>query len=427
MQIVKVPQLAWFGPREFEFPLPEDWQVKMCYMDGYNSPELRPEEIRQALREPIGTRPLSEIAKGKKEVVIVFDDLARVTRAARIVPVVLEELAAAGIPEDNIRFICGLGLHGVMYRSDLAKKLGEEVVSRFQVFNHNAFGNCAYVGTTTTFKTRVHINEEYLKCDLRILIGACVPHPLAGFGGGSKLILPGIASSETISWHHRAGGLTPDTITGSNKPVKGMGLIEDNPFKKDIDEAAELAGIDFLINSVVNLWGESIAVYCGEWKLSYAAALERAKKHYATPMVWDQDIVISNSYAKASESLISMQVAMPMLSSKGGDIVVIANAPEGQVPHYLISPFGKTTYASQYVPCQIPAHIHKVIAFTEYPHRGSSWFGQNQKITYLSQWDRVVQYLRETHGAGTRVAVIPDATNQFFLQPGISTSGTRPA
>jgi lactate racemase len=383
-------------------------------MTGYNRPDLKPEEIRMAFQSPIGTKPLRDMAKGKKQVVIVFDDLTRVTRTAKIVPHILAELQAGGITEDNIRFICALGLHGVMNRSDFVKKLGEDIVARFPVFNHNAFGNCTYVGTTKTQKTKVFINEEYLKCDLKIAIGSCVPHPVAGFGGGSKLIMPGVASYESVSWHHKMGGAQIDSLNPEVKPTQGMSIIEGNLFRQDIDEATELAGVDFLINTVVNLWGEPAAIYAGDFKQSFLAAAKDGKDNYRTQKVSGKDIVISNSYAKASESMISLAAAIPIVRPEGGDIVVIANAPEGQVVHYLVSKFGKDTYACQYSQCAIPPKVNSVIAFTEYPHIGSSWFQEQEKITHMFRWQDVIDSLKRKHGDGTKVAVIPDATIQSF-------------
>jgi nickel-dependent lactate racemase len=414
MSIIKLPQLAWFNSRDLELSFPDDWQIKMFYMVGYNRPELPPEAIVKALKNPIGTKTLKELAGGKKEVAIVFDDLTRVTRASKIVPYVLSELSEAGINDNNIRFICGLGAHGVMDRSDFAKKLGEEIVSRFKVFNHNPFGNCVYAGTTKTFKTKVYINEEYMKCDLKIVIGSCVPHSSAGFGGGGKLILPGIASMETIIANHGSGGAITDPIESNKKPAQGMGLIENNRLRKDIDEGAELAGIDFLINTLVNLWGESVAIYAGECKQVHAAAVREAKTHYRTSKIDNMDIVISNNYAKSSESAIGLSVAVPMVSSQGGDIVVITNAPEGQVNHYLAGLFGKNTYAIQHKEFKVPSYINRVIIYNEYPYPGSNCYEENPKISYSNHWDEIIRSLRKDHGPGTRVAVIPDATNQYF-------------
>lgn len=414
MNIVKLPELAWYEPRNLELPFPDEWHLETYYIAGYDRPELQPSGIEAAIANPLGAQPLHDLANGKKEVVIVFDDTSRVTRVAKIVPYVLKELDKAGITDKHIRFICGLGLHSAIPRPDFVKKLGEEVVTRFRCFNHNPFGNCTYIGTTSTFKTRVCINEEYLKCDLKIIISSCVPHPSAGFGGGSKMILPGLASYESTSWNHRASGaITMVPLEAGAKPVQGMGIVEGNPFKKDVDEAAEMAGIDFLINTINNLWGEPVSVYAGDWKQVQAASVKEAKTHYRVPRIVDKDIVICNNYAKASEATVGLVSTLPMVSSNGGDIVAITNAPEGQVTHYLAGPFGRTTFAEQHSDMKIPPNIGQIIYFSEYPHPGSSWFEENEKIVYMNNWDEVLTVLQNRHGPGTRVAIIADATNQY--------------
>jgi lactate racemase len=414
LQTVKVPQLAWDGPRDLDLELPDGWQVQMCYMAGYNRLELKPEDILAVLKNPEAVLPLCELAKGKRRVAIVFDDMTRATRVSKIIRPVLAELAAAGISDDNISLICGLGTHGVVYRQDLVKKLGEDIVSHYRVFNHNAFGNCLYVGTTSTFQTKVYINEEYLKADLKIAIGACVPHGAAGFGGGGKIIMPGIASFETVNWHHKKGHAQLEPATSASNPFQGMGITEGNLFKQDLEEAADLAGIDFFINVLLNLWGETVSIYAGDWKKSFAGAQREAFSHYRTPKCLDNEVVIANSYAKASESMISLPAGIPLISQKGGDLVVIANAPEGQVTHYLAGVFGKNTYACQYGLCAIPDYVKHVIIYSEYPHPGSSWFEKNEKTLYMERWSDVLALLQKNHGPGTRTGVIPDATNQYF-------------
>lgn len=109
-------------------------------MREYSKEAASDDEVRRALREPIGTAPLRRIARARKEAVMVVDDLTRVTRAAQIIPSVLEELKVAGLNEDHIRFVMGSGSHAPWYRHDFAKKIGEENVERYPVYNHNPFG-----------------------------------------------------------------------------------------------------------------------------------------------------------------------------------------------------------------------------------------------------------------------------------------------
>lgn len=117
-----VPTLAWFGQRDLELEFPENWDVKFLPMSGYSKRATSSNEVKRALREPIGTKPLRRIARARKEAVVVVDDMTRVTRAVQIIPSVLEELKAAGITEDHIRFVMGGGLHVPWYRHDFAKK-----------------------------------------------------------------------------------------------------------------------------------------------------------------------------------------------------------------------------------------------------------------------------------------------------------------
>ncbi len=98
--IVKLPQYLWYDPREVEFPLPDSWQVTVHNIAGNNKPVMKADEIRAAITSPVGMPPLKELARGKKEVVILFDDLTRSTRVHEIVPFILEELAEAGITDD---------------------------------------------------------------------------------------------------------------------------------------------------------------------------------------------------------------------------------------------------------------------------------------------------------------------------------------
>jgi len=121
--IVTVPQLAWWGDIEAELSFPKNWEVTVCQMHGHEAPKLSQEEFRKAFNNPINCKPIRELAKGKKNVVILFDDLSRPTKAAEIVPFILEELAMAGIDEDKIQFICALGTHGPLTAYDFAKEL----------------------------------------------------------------------------------------------------------------------------------------------------------------------------------------------------------------------------------------------------------------------------------------------------------------
>lgn len=410
--ILRIPQLAWHGTEELQLPLPDDWQVEMGYMAGYNRPALSPEQIGETVTgKLIGTPPIRELAKGKKEVVIIFDDMTRVTRVAEIVPFVLEELGAAGIPDSNIRFIAALGCHGALNRLDFVKKLGEETLARFPVFNHNPYANCTYVGTTKTYGTRVCVNDEVMKCDLKIAIGSVVPHPSTGFGGGGKIILPGVTSFETIEYNHK---MFRQAQLAKGPQYTGHGVYDGNLGRLDIEEAADLASLDVLINCIVNMWGETVAIYAGALRPAYEEAVKEAKPHYLTPKLAGKDIAIANAFAKANEAWIGQAITYPSLKPEGGDVVVIANHPEGQVTHYLLGPFGETIWGPLRRERKIPSQVDRLIVYTEYPDLSSRcWFGGKDRALFLHRWEDVLKVLREKNGAGATVAVYPNAEIQY--------------
>ena len=192
-----------------------------------------------------------------------------------------------------------------------------------------------------------------------------------------------------------------------------MGKIDNNDFREDCDQAADLAKIDFGIAAIVNEWGDSVSIYAGTLRASHVRAVEEAKTHYRTPKVTGMDVVIANTYAKVNEAKIGMDAAIPAVNASGGDIVLITNAPEGQITHYLGGPCGKTTWAKKPSRQELPKNIGSVIVYSEFPHPGSSWFDEDTRILYMNKWEDVIKLLEKSHGPGTKVAVFPDATNQF--------------
>jgi len=391
--LIKLPQFPWEEPRELELTFPDNWDVETFNIAGYNHPALNDQQIKASITNLIGSPPLREIARGKKEVVIIFDDMSRVTRVAKIIPFVLEELAEAGIPDKSIRFIAALGGHGTLGREDFANKLGEATLSRFPVYNHNAFDYCTYVGTTS-YGTPVSINSEVMQCDLKITIGSVVPHGLAVYSGGGKKIVPGVASVDTIVANH--------TLPRTRD-------YDTDILRLDMEEAAQLVGLDIIIECIVNMWGDTVAIFAGAEVPAYAACIQEARTHYMTTMAEDKDIVIGNVYAKAVEATTGFQV-VASVNKKGGDMVLIANTPRGQVPHYSMGWWGRNIGGKLKRKTVLPPHVNRLIIFTEYPNKADlEWYEESPHIMQISKWDDVLQILQDAHGDRATVAVYPNA------------------
>jgi nickel-dependent lactate racemase len=380
-------------------------------MKGGGREKLSSKEMEEAFLHPIGTSPIAEQAKGKKEVVIIFDDIARPTPVYEIVPYVLRELEKAGVSDGQIRFIAALGAHGAQTAIDFKKKLGEEVLDRFPIYNHHPFDHCTYVGKTSR-GTPLSINQEVMACDLKIGIGCIVPHLLSGFGGGGKIILPGVSHIDTIAFNHEKLALAhPESV--------GLGKIEGNVHRLDIEEAAKMAGLDTKIDAIVNLRGEITGLFVGDPVLEHREGMKLAQEVYATTPAKDMDIVVVNAYSKPNECAIAPFVGIPSLKEGGGDLVIISNEPGGQVVHYLFSEFGKCGEGRLQLPQPLPARVKRFIVLSPFKdHVGACGYGNVPSILWAKTWEEVLDLLKPAWGDKAKVAVYPDGTIQYFKAEG---------
>ena len=409
---VKVPQLAWYEDNELKLDFPASWEVVICNMQGYQRRPLGQRQIASALSKPIGTDPLKALARGKKQVAIIFDDLSRPTQAAPIMPHILSQLEAAGVPAEGIRFICALGAHRALSLIEFKKKLGEAVLDRFPIYNHNPYENCTFVGKTSR-GTPVSVSSEVMACDLKIGVGLIVPHPMSGFGGGGKIILPGVASIETIVANHRAVHEAAEKA-GEGDEI-ALGKFDKNPLRLDIAEAAKMAGLDFKVDVLVNTRKQTVALFAGEPLAVHDEGVKLAKEFYATERPKEIDIVVANTYSKSNESNLAVPVGAGLLPRSGGDLVVLAITPEGQITHYLLGTFGTTIAGQLWERPRLSRRVKRLIVYAPYLDlAGGKWIAPPEAIVWARTWAQVIAELKKDYPGAARVAVIPDATIQYF-------------
>jgi nickel-dependent lactate racemase len=304
-------QNVWQGFEPVEIDLPDDWDVEYHGIAADDMPALTREEIRARIDAPCGSAPLRELARGRERVAIVFDDISRATPTKILAEIVLEELHAAGIRKEQIRFICALGTHGALDRNDFVCKLGENIVRQYRVFNHNCYENCVCIGKTKR-GFDVCINKEFMSCDLRIGLGAILPHVFNTFGGGGKILFPGLASIDTVEQNHNAAlGFCHehDLI-----PAQVMGDMRVDGMRREVEEMTRMVGQFFKIDCLYNTRFEIVGLFAGDPIEEYYAAIPMAKKIYVTPRSKDKQIVIVNANARANESTIAMTVGLMLVS-----------------------------------------------------------------------------------------------------------------
>jgi nickel-dependent lactate racemase len=404
---IKLPELIWYGGGAIEIELPTDWDVALSPMRGATDKPMSISEMDECLKKPIGSGRLKEIAKGKKSAVIIFDDITRPTRVYEIAPLVIRELTSGGIDEEDITFVCALGNHGAHTNHEFRKKLGVEIVEKFRIFNHNPYENCDYVGKTKR-GTKLMVNREVMGADVKVGIGCVTAHANVGFSGGGKILLPGVSHIKSAAHYHmEVYDTAPDTT--------GLGNFDDNVMRFEIEEAARMAGLDFKVDVVVNGLGETTALFAGDFVAEHTEAVKLAKSVYALdPPPENCDIIISNAYAKANEMFIALRLGEMAHRGSSGTVVVIANAPEGQIPHYFQRSFGRDYGGKHYPISEIGENLDVVVVAPYLDKNFADWVENPELITWTKSWDEAIGHLKKSFGSGTKVGVIPNATISYI-------------
>ncbi len=410
MKSVSIPSRLWYDNVERSLTFPDRWEVDNLTSPGFEKPGLSEEEIREKVAHPVEGPQLSELAAGRKQAVIVFDDMTRPTPVKAVVPHILEQLHKAGMKKDQIRFLWALGSHGAYDMISARKKLGDEIVENYAVYNHDPFQNTVRVGRTPT-GVELWFNREFMSCDLKIGIGCITAHVHVGFGGGAKLILPGVAGIETINQFHNQLYRDPGRT--------GLGNFDNNIMRSECDAAGDLAGLNFKVDCLINRKGEIANLYAGPFRATHAAGASEGKEHYGIPFSSGYDIVVSNAYGKANESAIAMLLALVAMKPGGqATAVLISDAPEGQVPHYVMRSWG-TDYGGRHYthkgPGFVPLLMKKLVVLNPHPDRTSlDLICHNDDAVVVKTWKETLKILEQDYPGEARVAVIQDGTMQYM-------------
>jgi nickel-dependent lactate racemase len=289
-----------------DFPLPPEWNV-LSSRDCAPAPVVEDavKEVERALDHPIGSQPIEKIARPGMRTVVLFDDMQRPTPASAAFPAVLNRLNRAGVPDERITAICARGTHPAPSPEQLEKKIGGEALRRLEgrVHIHDSQSpENVWIGKTR-WGTAVEINRHVAEADLVLGIGACMPHPYAGFGGGCKMIMPGVASYRTIGDHHYNWL--------RNKGCK-LNVLEGNPYYDEIVEMARLAGLAFKIDFLMNENNQIIKIFAGDPVEEHRQAAAHAASLYKVDLPKQADIVITS----ASPLEIGVQATKSLLNAK---------------------------------------------------------------------------------------------------------------
>jgi len=281
------------------------------------------ELVSHALRHPIGNVRLALKALDKKKIVIISDDISRPTPTYEFIGLILDELHLSGVKDQNIDFLMALGSHRPMTKKEMAVKLGANILTRFRVHNHEWDNQkcLKYIGDTNQ-GVPVSVNRLVSEADLVIGLGAIMPIEVCGFSGGGKIVVPGVCGENTNSEMHWARVKVPSNqILGKR----------DNPIRKSIDSLAKKAGLDYIVNVILDENNKIAGAVAGDVVAAHRAGCKIAKKVYGVKVSKEFDIVIADSFPfdiefwQANKALDTTGVFV----KKGGVVILVSPCYEG--------------------------------------------------------------------------------------------------
>ncbi len=321
--------IPWGKEGSVDFDLPSGWDLREVLEPRVPESPLPVEsQVDEAMDKPIGLPPLSEFARGKASAAIVVDDRTRPTPVARMMPRVIRELEAAGVPDDKIKLLMALGTHRPMTDEEIEERVGTEAFRRFKYINHDCHdkSRLQFMGRTPTRGIPFSVNRAAAEAEVVVLIGCIESHEMAGVGGGYKNVMPGVAGFEAILATHNRKFQRPTRVSNGGMPWESC------VFRRTLDECGELLGPKTFILNAVTLGDAVEAIVAGHPRKAHDAG--RAAYVKMTEVRLDRgpaDVVI----AGASPLDVDLRVTMKSLFNaaaalkKGGLLISVSATPEG--------------------------------------------------------------------------------------------------
>lgn len=299
------------------FTLPEGWEPLHFVEteDGTMIPSIE-QMTREALSKPAGPLPFQALLSRAKSIAIIVDDATRPTPVAKILGALLSHLAESGFSREKITIVVAIGTHETMEKEALETRLGGGVLLRYKVVQHNARqGDLVPVQIPEDGRV-VKISPEVAQADLRVGISSVLPHPMAGYGGGPKIVMPGICNFEFIRDHHMKH-------VGHRRSAAGV--TKGNPFHEDCMRVARAIRLDFSLNCVYNQKGQIVRIIGGALENAFREAVDLCFQKLGHKFEEKVDVTITSTYPHTHGHQLFKGLSAPdMITKNTGAILLIA-------------------------------------------------------------------------------------------------------
>lgn len=403
---------------DLEFPHTPNFKG-VLYPDGVAALGDPMGAVTMALASPIASPSLRELAKGKRDAVIVISDITRPVPNTVILPPIINQLEEAGILRDKITILIATGMHRPNEGDELERLVGRDIATRYQVINHFSKndGDMVLVGTIGD-GIPAHVNKHYVTADLKILTGFIEPHMWAGFSGGRKSILPGISSIQTLEFMHG-----PEMVA---HPKTRYGILDGNPFHEAALAVMEKAGADFIVNVTLNTGKQITGVYAGHPIKAHLEGVAFLSRHCVKQIDEPLDFVVTtNAGSPLDCNLYQTSKGLSGVSGairKGGVILIATECLEGfgseeyrAVLEYVTTPedfIGKLMKKEFFIPDQWCAQeTYQVMLKNEvwiYTHGIDAETLRRLHFQPVDSVNGAVEELLDRFGRDARWAIVPD-------------------
>jgi nickel-dependent lactate racemase len=281
--------------------------------------------VEEALAHPIGARPLSEVARGRRNAVVVISDKTRPVPNGLVLPPILRTLESAGIARERIEILIATGLHRPNTPSEIVEITTADIVAQYRIRNHIARNADEHVHLGRTARgTEIWLDRGFVEGDLKVVAGLIEPHLMAGYSGGRKGVAPGLAGVETMRSAH-GPAMLEDNV--------GPGIIDGNPFHEDLLEIARRARVDFLVDVSIDRRRRLTGVFAGDLEHAHQAGMRAVEHEVRVDLPATADIVITSAGGYPLDdtfyqSIKGLTGALNIVR-RGGTIILAAALREG--------------------------------------------------------------------------------------------------
>jgi nickel-dependent lactate racemase len=317
-----------YGGEKLFFNIPTNWKVLTYARFSDDIPDKDVNGLTaQALNNPVESVPLEELINPGDNITVLVEDYTRNSPKKHILRILLSRLNDMSIPRDNISVVIALGTHKGLSSKDLEKVYGEDLVRDYKFINHDSNASDLIAVGELESGTTVKINRAVHEADFRIGIGSIFPHPLNGYGGGCKILFPGVANYDAILEHH---------LKYSFRKGSQLGRLKGNPFYEKICLLAKAGKLDFIINCILDHNDHLRGIVAGNPFKAHEKGVEECEKIISRTFSKKADITIISSFPYTEGTQVMKPLApASMITRPGGVIILVARCSSAFSEEYL--------------------------------------------------------------------------------------------